>query len=135
VSAIVRFFTFAIVDIYRKWVLISRNFAEFREILKPQNSTKVRNFNIIDVGIPRNFEILIITILEFRKISKYRWRYPRNCELSRNFDFVIIEILIFRGILKSLLSIVRNFAKTRYFENNDIGIPRKLVLSIDILDH
>jgi len=52
---IVRFFTFAIVDIYRKWVLISRNFAEFREIPKPRNSAKFRNFHIIDVGIPRNF--------------------------------------------------------------------------------
>ena len=110
VSTIVRFFTFAIVDIYRKWVLISRNFAEFREIPKPQNSAKVRNFNIIDVGIPQSFEISIITISEFREISKDRCRYPRKCELSRNFSFVIIEISIFCGIPISLLSIVRNFA-------------------------
>ena len=128
-----RFFTFAIVDIYRKWVLISRNFAEFREIPKPRNSAKVRNFDIIDVGIPQNFEISIITISEFREISKDRCRYPRNCELSRNFVIVIIGILIFLGIPISLLSIVRNFAKTRYFDNNNIGIPRKLVLRIGYL--
>jgi len=125
VSTIVRFFTFAIVDIYRKWVLISRNFAEFREIPKPRNSAKVRNFDIIDVGIPRNFEISLKTISEFRKISKDRCRYPRNCELSRNFDFVIIEISIFLGIPISIISIARNFAKTRCFDNNNIGIRNR----------
>jgi len=135
VSTIVRFFTFAIVEIYRKWVLISRNFAEFREIPKPRNFAKVRNFDIIDVGIPRNFEISIIMISEFREISKDRCRYPQNYEISRNFDFVIIEISIFCGIPISLLSITRNCAKTRYFDHNDIRIPQKLVLLIDVIDH
>jgi len=44
VSTKVRFFTFAIVDIYRKWVLISRNIAEFHEISR--NFAKFRNLEI-----------------------------------------------------------------------------------------
>jgi len=55
VSTIVRFFTFAIVDIYRKWVLISRNFAKFRNL-----------------EIPRKFEISISSMSEFREIFKFR---------------------------------------------------------------
>ena len=106
-STKVFFFTSAIVEIYQKYVLISRNFAEFREIQKPQNSAKVRNFDIIDVGIPRNFdnndigiprnlERLMSVSSKLRTFAEFRFRYYRNFDILRNSDIVIIDSSKFR---------------------------------------
>jgi len=102
-ARVVRFFTFAIVDTYGKWVLISRNHetSKFHKSLKfqyhqCQNSAKFCNFVKIDIWILQNLERSMLVSSKLQTFAEFWFRYYWNFDISWNSNIFIMDGSKFR---------------------------------------